>query len=200
MKFGYVRVGLQGIHLLNGIPELNIDLGKQGARFLIERCAHLYCRIWQEPPWNEDFWEPEKVVNDILVQIDKDDSELLFACQLSIPHPEVVGFTWGYGVSAEEMREICACNELDSLFSNGRTVFYIDELGVSSSHRKHGLGERLSNFLLDSLASSGFHQVALRTDVAATAARSLYAKIGFRELPVRDANYVNRTYWVKELC
>ena len=201
MNVKYIQVGLQKIQVVNGdgSPAQEASSAKNGAEILIKKCAHLYCEIWREPPWREDFWVPGKVVEDIMSQMNKSDSKFFLACSPAFPDPEVVGFTWGYRVTVEEMREICASDQMDMLFSDGKAVFYIDELGVALSHRKKGLGKKLSGLLLDSLNPGKLHRITLRTDIAAIAARTLYTKIGFRELPAKDANYPDRTYWVKEL-
>jgi len=199
MNVKYIQVGPQEIQVANGNSLQEASGAKNGIEILIKKCAHLYCEIWREPPWCENFWVPEQVVEDIVSQINKSDSKFFLACSPAFPHPEVIGFTWGYRVTVEEMQKICASDQLNILFSDGKAVFYIDELGVALNYRKKGVGKKLSILLLNSLNPGKIHRVTLRTDIAAVAARTLYTKIGFKELSTRDANYPDRTYWVKEL-
>jgi ribosomal protein S18 acetylase RimI-like enzyme len=58
-----------------------------------------------------------------------------------------------------------------------------------------GVGEQLSRALIEDAHSAGYAGVILRTHVEANAARRMYAKIGFQELPVRDSEHRDRSYW-----
>jgi len=48
-------------------------------------------------------------------------------------------------------------------------------------------------------AGEGFTYRIGRTALNATAMRGLFAKLGFEELPVRDAVFPERTYWLLRL-
>lgn len=163
---------------------------------ILRKCARLYCQIWKEPPWNEDFWTVEGVIEDIKKQM-KQPNAVGF---LALHRGEVVGFTWGYEVSKEDLREISGVEALDVLFKKGSRVFYIDELGVDSSFRKRGIGEQLSKVLIATARNScEIRSFTLRTNIEAVAARNLYVKLGFRDLSIRDAEHSQRTYWFLEL-
>lgn len=170
-----------------------LDLEKEK---VLRKCAELYCQIWKEPPWNEDFWTVEGVIEDIKKQM-KRPNAIGF---LSLHGEEVVGFTWGYEVSKDNLREISGVEVLDVLFEKGNRVFYIDELGVASLFRKMGIGEQLSKSLIATVLNScEIRRFTLRTDIKAIAARNLYIKLGFRDLSIRDAEHSTRTYWFLEL-
>ena len=174
------------------IERLNLNTGNK--KFL-RKCARLYCEIWRESPWNENFWEVNNVIKDIKKQMKRPSAMGLVA----FTDEKVVGFTWGYEVSKENLRKISGIKSLDILFENSR-VFYIDELGVSSPFRKKKIGDQLSNSLIVNTHSSyGIQYFTLRTDVKAIAARNLYAKLGFVDLYIRDAKYPQRTYWLLKL-
>ncbi len=161
----------------------------------LSRTAELYCQIWQEPPWNENFWTREGVMCDIQGELIKENA---FG-YVAVNHSQVASFTWGYQVSKERMAEICGSNQLDMFFTNHSKVFYIDELGTDKALRKHRLGRELSWRLLSTIESEGFSLALLRTDIQAFAARALYSKLGFKELSVLDEKHQDRSYWVLDL-
>lgn len=159
---------------------------------LLKSCAELYCKIWREPPWNENFWNAA----DVLASIQKELSRNYSRGFLSIDsNNEVIGFTWGYQVDKDEMRAISGHARLDPFFQNETLVFYIDELGVDPGCRLKGMGKSLSKALLAWATDSGHNIALLRTDVKADPARTLYAKLGFKELDILDSNEHQRSYW-----
>jgi len=163
------------------------------SRNLVKQIAALYCQIWQEPPWNEDFWTKEKVVSDFDQQMSYDGAIGFIA----IEEEEVIGFVWGYLVDKEKMRAICGNQSLDFHFSKGEKIFYIDELGVAKNKRKVGIGSALTFFLIREVKLQGIRKILVRTDKQAVEARKLYRKFGFRELlSVRDAHHPERSYWL----
>lgn len=163
---------------------------------VLRECAELYCEIWKEPPWNEDFWTVERVMKDIKQQMRR----LNAIGFLAFCEGKVIGFTWGYEVSKKDLREISGVETLDVLFERGSRVFYIDELGVSSSFRRRGVGKQLSETLIATVRNScEIRCFTLRTDIKAVAARNLYTKLGFSDLSIRDAEHSQRTYWFLEL-
>lgn len=160
---------------------------------VLNDCSKLYCNIWREPPWNEEFWKEEDVKADILRDCDKEAADCFVA--VLGESAKVVGFTWGYMVSASHLNKISGSDffTLSDGFAN--KTFYVDELGVDSQSRGHGIGRHLSEALLGQAGIYGAESLVLRTDEKALAARALYKKLGFNEIPVRDAKYPGRTYW-----
>ena len=173
---------------------LRVDIGNVSS-YTLEQWANLYCEIWKEPPWNEDFWQPAEVIVDFQKEMRNPNAEAF----LAIADSRVVGFTHGYSVSKEELRVIAGNDLLDSLFENTERVYYIDELGVQKDFRGKGLAKKLSQNLIHAASVYGLTKVVLRTDVQAPSARHVYQKLGFNELTVCDAKYPNRTYWVIKL-
>lgn len=161
-----------------------------------QEVAKLYCQIWEEPPWNEHFWTTERVISDIQKEKAKPWATMFIAETMN---DGCIGFTWGYEVSPEDLREISGANALDKIFARGKKVFYIDELGVKPTVRNRGIGKKLSRALVERARDIGCTSIVLRTDVEAQAARAVYAKIGFKEMDVHDAQYEKRTYWLKKL-
>ena len=176
------------------MKEVKIDRIEVKDKEVLRECAELYCQTWKEPPWNEDFWTVEGVIEDIKKQM-KRSQAIGF---LAFCDGKVIGFTWGYEVSKKDLQEISGVTALDILFERSR-VFYIDELGVSLSFRKRGVGKQLSKTLIATARNSReIRCFTLRTDVKAVAARNLYIKLGFKDLSVQDAEHSQRTYWVLE--
>jgi ribosomal protein S18 acetylase RimI-like enzyme len=184
---------------------------------LLEKCVKLYCDIWKEPPRNEFFWSPREVLVDMWRQFQKPGAGSFFAISVTGEpeelnyqerydfkrklakadglNVEIVGFSWGYLVSRGDLRDISGGDKLDHLFEIDQKIFYIDELGVGSSFRKRGIGELLTQKLIDYFRNQGANVITLRTERKAIAARALYQKLGFQELPIKDAKHQDRTYW-----
>ncbi|MBM4177497.1 GNAT family N-acetyltransferase, partial [Candidatus Gribaldobacteria bacterium] len=153
----------------------------------VKGLAELYCQVWQEPPWNENFWKPSEVMADIKKALNKPcaigyavviseslpySGGIIWMAGPSVQKESVIGFTLGYEVSKEEMAEISGHKQLDVLF-NGARVFYIDELAIAKKHRQKGLATEISWWLLRFVESQGIGVVVLRTDIKAKAARAL---------------------------
>jgi len=161
----------------------------------LEALAKLYCKIWKDPPWNEDFWKPEEVVRDIKTQLTKPNAIFLIATNGT---DEVIGFTWGYQVSIEELSEISGVLvEVWQKVVGNEKVFYIDEFGTEKSYRGQGIGTKIAHELLEQLSRTDIKLATLRTDKLALPARTIYARIGFQELDIQDAKFQERTYWLK---
>lgn len=188
---------------------------------IFKQCAYLYCDVWKEAPWNEDFWKPEEVLADMSREFDREGADCFIAfyiaglhyCEYENRHNfadepirrteeqrmKVLGFTWGYPVDLEEMRNISGNDYLDKCFQTRKRLFYIDELAVDADYRGQKIGSELNRLLIKSAKGQGFKTVVLRTDKKAFAARKLYVKIGFKDLEIEDSAYPNRTYWLLEL-
>lgn len=160
---------------------------------IIRATAELYCEVWKEPPWNEGFWKVDEVIADMLLQMKNKPAIFLVA----ICDNQIVGFTWGYEAEKELMRSICGSLILDQFFEKHKACFYVDELATHIHFRYKGIGRKISLVLLGEARSIGQNRFILRTDVKAHAARSLYSKIGFKDLKITDANYPDRTYWLR---
>lgn len=171
-----------------------LDL-KNLSKDILEECASLYCRIWQEPPWNEDFWTIPRVMDDLRKEMSKKGSAgfLSFSWNTKV---EVIGFSWGYRVDSRQLAELASNPEMEKFFDLGDTAFYIDELGVSPGYRNSGVGKRLTALLIGQALYQRAGKIFLRTDKKAMAARSVYSDLGFRELDLADGAYKERNYWL----
>jgi ribosomal protein S18 acetylase RimI-like enzyme len=155
-----------------------------------EQCSQLYPSIWAEPPWNEIFF-PKEVLQDIVCVSRKDCSEIILAYQ----NNSVVGFSWGYEINLDNLLDISGQEKLCLALENSGRLFYVNELGIAATHRQKGIGRRLTSLLLESAQAFGMQTILLRTDKQAVAARKLYRKLEFQELPFADKAHPSRTYW-----
>jgi len=135
------------------------------------RTAKLYCEIWKEPPWNEDFWKPEEVIRDLQEQMVKKNAIFLIATNGTT---EIMGFTWGYEVSIAELSQISGIPVPTwEQETRRKRFFYIDEFGVKQTYRGRGIGQKLVQELLEQTSCSDINCVTLRTDVLAIPARKV---------------------------
>jgi len=157
--------------------------------------ARLYCQIWKEPPWNEDFWTVEGVMNDLEEQSQKPNAIVLATTN---GNQEIIGFTSGYEINIVDISEISGIpRETWENIIGGDNLFYIDEFGVKKDYRKHGVGGILVQRLLEEIAKRNIRSITLRTDISAIPARKVYSVAGFKELPLRDVAHKDRSYWLK---
>jgi len=166
--------------------------GKQGE---ISQAANLYCAVWREWPWLENDWTKDVVIKEIRAVAQRAD----MICFFSKLHQELVGFSWGYFVTKEQLRKISGDICLDYIFGDADKVFYVSELGVKMTHRRYGVGADITGKLMESALRKGASVFVLRTDIKAFPARGLYAKLGFIELSIQDQKYQYRTYWLKKI-
>lgn len=162
---------------------------------ILRQWAECYCDIWKEPPWNEDFWQPESVVIDFQKEMCNPDAIGFLAIQDNL----VVGFTHGYSVNCQELQLIAGNHLLNMIFGTRDRIFYVDELGVMVQYRGNRISLVLTSELIKAVKVSGVTAIILRTDTKAYIARHVYEKLGFKELDVHDAKYPERTYWFLEV-
>ena len=161
------------------------------------KTAELYCEIWKESPWYEDFWRVEGVVEDIRTQSKKKNAISLIALD---DQENIIGFIWGYQVSTKRLAEISGhTTSFWKEIIGTNAIFYVDDFGVKSEWRGNGIGQSLAAELIKRIPRSEIKAVTLRTDVDAGPARTVYAKIGFEESSVRDQKHKNRSYWLMKL-
>jgi len=84
--------------------------------------AELYCEIWKEPPWNENFWTVERVMQDIQKELTRPNAVLFSATN----DQGVVGFTWGYETTLSDLHRISevSVSEWKKTIGNKRTSYF----------------------------------------------------------------------------
>lgn len=171
-----------------------IDIyGSENNEELLKKTARLYCEIWKEPPWNEYFWQEEKVLTEIQDQLSKEKAIIT----LALDKKEVVGFTWGYCVNKESMKAISSHDLLSFLFEPApKSIFYIDEIGVDKRYRLQGVGMKITKRIIKQTENGGISCWCLRTHIDAIPAKKMYGKLGFSDLMIKDGKHQDRTYWM----
>lgn len=169
----------------------------------IEQLADLIIEAFREPPWNERY-SAARIHFGLGVELMRQGALLYAATDRATG--KIVGYILGKEVAVssgderlQPLREISGTAALDYLCEGGSRVFYVSGLAVGRDYRRRGIAERLSLALLDDLRKQGFSHRLGRTDLTVASMRNLYAKLGFRELPLVDAHYPKRTYWLLTL-
>ncbi|MCX6810213.1 MAG: GNAT family N-acetyltransferase [Candidatus Berkelbacteria bacterium] len=153
--------------------------------------AKLYCRIWEEEPWNEK-WSIEVASDKLLGVLSKEGATLIF-CLIK---DEVVGFTGGKPIVAEELSGRVNEKLLNEL--NNVPLFLVAEIGVDSLQRGKGIGQKLLLKLIDTAnADCDNLRFILHTDITAESAKILYRKLGFKDTHSVDLSITNHTYWIR---
>jgi ribosomal protein S18 acetylase RimI-like enzyme len=175
------------------------DLRADTSGVLIEQMGSLAYRAFREPPWNDDLEKP-RLHFGLGVDLMRRNAVAFIAKAKA--SGKIAGYALGYEVLRESedhrdltLRAISGTTALDYLFEGGKRVFYGDTLCVDPDARRRQIAHRLVAAQITVLRSEGFTYRIGRTAVNATAMRGLFAKLGFEELPVRDAVFTDRTYW-----
>lgn len=154
--------------------------------------ASVYCKVWQEPPWNEHNWHLVEVSR-YLASIGRDKNGISL---VAATKKRIAGFTAGWPMVEDQMTSQVGL-PLPWLFTDGRPIFYIAELATNSDFRGQGIGRQLSLQLINAAKDAGYNRFALRTHLLAGQARKLYTSLGFHETRITDHTYPDRSYWVR---
>lgn len=167
-----------------------------GNRNLIEKTAALYCQVFGEEPWYDDFI-PEEVMAVMEVQFNYPNAIAFVA----VEEGEMVGFIWLYEFFQNDLKEGTRFSpQLEFLFKGGRRVFYFQEIGVKKECRRQGIGKKLGEVVLTKVREIGVSSVVLSTHCNAEAARGLFFHLGFRNSGiVRPPKELSRTYWILDV-
>ena len=176
------------------------DLRADTSGVLIEQMGSLAYRAFREPPWDDDLEKPRLHLGLGVDLMRRNAVAFIAKAQAS---GKIAGYALGYEVFQESedpreltLRAISGTTALDNLFEGGGRVFYGDTLCVDPDARRRQIAHRLVAAQITVLRSDGFAYRIGRTALNATAMRALFAKLGFEELPVRDAVFPERTYWL----
>ncbi len=180
-----------------------IDLRSDQYGLLISDLAEIICEVFSEPPWNESFSAP-RITFGLGVEMMRKNALLVIARHKKEGH--IIGYILGQEllVESDDPRDqtffkISGGYDLDFLANNNQRTFYVGGLGVRSKYRRLGVAEQLSATLISELRRHKFDYRIGRTDLQAYGMRNLYSKQGFKELPVHDINYPERSYWLLSL-
>lgn len=176
------------------------DLRADTSGVLIEQMASLAYRAFREPPWSDDLERP-RLHFGLGVDLMRRNAVAFIAKAKA--SGKIAGYALGYEVfqESEDPREltlhaISGTTALDYLFEGGKRVFYGDTLCVDPGARRRQIAYGLVAAQIQVLRGEEFAFRIGRTAMNATAMRGLFAKLGFEELPVRDAVFPERSYLV----
>ena len=179
------------------------DLKADQSGLLISELAELICEVFSEPPWNERF-SATRIMFGLGVEMMRKNAMLFIAKHKQDGH--VIAYMLGQELVLESddprdqtFLKISGGYDLDVLANNQQRTFYVSGLGVRAKYRRLGIAEQLSAKLLTELRRHQFDYRLGRTDLQAHGMRKLYSKQGFKELPVYDLKYPERSYWVLSL-
>ena len=179
------------------------DLKADQSGLLISELAELICEVFSEPPWNERF-SATRIMIGLGVEMMRKNAMLVIAKHKQDGH--VIAYMLGQElvVESDDPRDqtflkISGGHDLDVLANNQQRTFYVSGLGVIAKYRRMCIAEQLSATLLTELRRQQFDYRLGRTDLKAHGMRKLYSKQGFKELPVYDLKYPERSYWVLSL-
>lgn len=184
-------------------PVSRVDLRADHAGTLIAEMAALAYAAFREPPWNDTLEVPRLHFG---LGVDLMRRNALALVAKAGAGGELAGYLLGYEVfrQSDDGREltlaaIAGSDALDYLFDGDRRVFYEDTVCVAAHWRRQSIARRLSTELISRLPALGFTDCLGRTARSAVKMRALYRKLGFVELPVHDAAFPDRTYWLLDL-
>ena len=179
------------------------DLRADQSGLMISELAELICDVFSEPPWNERF-SATRIMFGLGIEMMRKNPILIIARHKQEGH--VIAYMLGQElvVESDDPRDqtflkISGGYDLDVFANNQQRTFYVSGLGVRSIYRRLGVAEQLSATLLSELRRQRFDYRLGRTDLQAHGMRKLYSKQGFKELPVYDFNYPERSYWLLSL-
>ena len=168
----------------------------RGNNKIMEEVAKLYCEIFSDSPWNENY-----ILSEVLQTMDEHFKKPNAITLAALEDGKLIGFTWMYEIFKSDLREGTRFSpELHFLFNGIMRIFYLQELGIKKDLRRKGNGERLTQKLLNTGKENGANFVVLSTNPAAMAMISLISRIGFQNSGiVRPPKDLGRTYWFLEL-
>ena len=179
------------------------DLKADQNGLMISELAELICEVFSEPPWNESF-SASRILFGLGVEMMIKNAILVIAKHKQEGH--IIAYMLGQElvVESDDARDqtflkISGGHDLDALGNNQQRTFYVSGLGVRAKYRRLGVAEQLSATLLSELRRHQFDYRLGRTDLQAHGMRKLYSKQGFKELPVYDLKYPERSYWLLSL-
>ncbi len=124
---------------------------------LIKTLTSCYQEVFRAPPWNEDWWTDQLVMD----ELKHHDNHWSVSLVTVNDHGEVVGFCWGSVCQSDDlMRELgLSCSSISS------TVLYLKDIGVLDKYRCRGLAKKMFKPLITQLAnkSGAADLIAART-------------------------------------
>jgi ribosomal protein S18 acetylase RimI-like enzyme len=170
---------------------------------LASEIAGVIQQVFSEPPWHENY-AIGRLNLGLGVELMRKNPLMYVATRKS--DEKVIGYLLGQELlrNSDDPRNqtlytISGTDELNYLLENDKRVFYVSGVGVYKEYRGSGIATRLSMSLIEELRRQKYDYRLGRTHLTAAKMRNLYAKQGFVELPIMDANHPDRSYWLLKL-
>lgn len=74
---------------------------------------------------------------------------------------------------------------------DGKTMFYLHDIGLLERYRDRGMGTQMMNYIVDFAKTKGFSEIFLITDYGNPRACHVYEKTGFKNDIPNEVCYVN---------
>jgi len=135
------------------------------------------CKKCENPLELEEFWSSKDIQQDLEFAISQPCPLILVAEN----DDGLCGFTWGYQLPFEKFP-----------FLDGKIIensSYMDEIAVRGNKRLKGIGMTLGREYLQTASNQSLDSVVLRTDETNVASMTLFKKLGFVLLDVRDPEF-----------
>lgn len=129
-----------------------IESESELARIQFQHCGSTLC----------DYWPADEVRHDILHELDGSAS-----CWLAMQGDKIVGFCWGYEVSAEQietkLKLVGLADRLHAQFGSDARYAYQDEMGVIADLRGHRIASKMFEYRLADFRFQGLTVGVVRT-------------------------------------
>ncbi len=179
------------------------ELRSDNKGVLISEITSVIHDVFSEPPWDDNY-ALGRLKFGLGVELMRKNPLLYVATHKK--DRRVIGFLLGQELLErsddarnQTLSDISGTDGLDYLAEDNKRIFYVSGIGVRREYRRSGVAAELSSVLIEELRRQGYSYRLGRTHVTAVKMRNLYIKQEFVELPIRDANYPDRTYWLLAL-
>jgi N-acetylglutamate synthase-like GNAT family acetyltransferase len=152
----------------------------------VQQVAQFYCQVWQEPPWLEFFWKPEKVYQQILNY----QQHQYYKWLVAKTSGQVVGFAASFVPYQDKISQV-----IPGVSYEGKAIGYAAEMAVNSELRLQGWGTKLFDLMLQDLKQSGSELVLGRTK--AVGMEKILQQAGFVQTTLHMPGDPERFYWQK---
>lgn len=130
----------------------------------------------------DDFWSTDQVLSDLTHELSPSSS-----CWLATDQGKVVGFCFGYPITAGELEKKLGVTILDPLAMLGVSqvglVAYQDDLGVLKSYRQQGIARTLANKRLEDFRIQGLELGIVRTlESPPSVTYAWYQRLGYEPI------------------
>ena len=160
----------------------------------LEELDRMAEEIFVPPPFN-DIMRPGQRMLQYGKYLGKNYAQI---CLARLDGRKLVGYTWGYPVSEQDLQVISSgATELTRYSQGVETLWWIDTTGVLESFRNQGVARTLARKLIETVREFGFTYMISRTEVDSV--RRMCKELGFKQTGIFDRYHKERDYYVLAL-